>query len=398
MAQLAAHAVDRLLPHVPYRQWVVSLPFALRMAVAFDRDLLNDVFACATRAILRCVESLGAEKGVAGQPAGVLHIQRFQDGAQVNPHGHFLISDAVFVSEGPSHPSAEARARTMTTRAPTLAEVQTVADRVERDVLRLLERRARAGATAESDRVRTILERLAAAKPSAETRLPNQNSGHAPSRAKSPLCARSAQGFDVHAGVTVPAHARDALERLLRYLARAPLPLARLSLRGNGNVVVDLKRTWSRGTVAIEYTPMAFLARLAALVPPPRFVAARTLGVIAPNAALRPLVLPTPPPETPERPVAPPRPDRLAWADLMKRVLSLDPRHCPCGGTFRIISMIDDPDVIQSIAAALIASGHLPPHRAPRGPPRRARRTQRPEDSAHRPKTRRRSRQPNAAS
>ncbi len=60
---------------------------------------------------------------------------------------------------------------------------------------------------------------------------------------KSPLCARSAQGFDVHAGVAIPAHARDALERLLRYLARAPLPLSRLNLRGNGNVVVDLKRT-----------------------------------------------------------------------------------------------------------------------------------------------------------
>ena len=47
----------------------------------------------------------------------------------------------------------------------------------------------------------------------------------------------------MHAGVAIPAHARDALERLLRYLARAPLPLSRLNLRGNGNVVVDLKRT-----------------------------------------------------------------------------------------------------------------------------------------------------------
>ncbi len=71
MAQLAAYAVDRLLPRVPYRQWVISLPFALRMAVAFDRDLLNGVFACATRTMLRCAERIGAEKGAAGQPAGV---------------------------------------------------------------------------------------------------------------------------------------------------------------------------------------------------------------------------------------------------------------------------------------------------------------------------------------
>jgi hypothetical protein len=219
--------------------------------------------------------------------------------------------------------------------------------------------------------------------------VPAAEAGKAPKTTKSPLCARSAAGFDVHAGVALPAQARDALERLLRYLARPPLALARLSRRGNGNVVVDLKRTWARGTVAVEYTPLAFIARLAALVPPPRFVGARALGVIAPRARLRPLVLPIPPPDTPERPVAPPRPARLVWAELMKRVFSLDPKACPCGGRFRYIAMIDDPDVILAVAAALIASGHLPPHRAPRGPPRTTERGERAQPKRPRPKSHR---------
>ena len=30
MADTAAHLVDRVLPEVPMRQWVLSLPFALR--------------------------------------------------------------------------------------------------------------------------------------------------------------------------------------------------------------------------------------------------------------------------------------------------------------------------------------------------------------------------------
>lgn len=394
MAALAAYAVDRLLPHVPYRQWVLSLPFTLRHAVAFDPTLLNDVFACVTRALLRCVSSLGAEHGVCGQAAGVLHVQRFQDGAQVNPHGHYVLSDAVFVSEGPTPGEPGTRARAVVTRAPTRAELQAVVDRIEHDVVRLLERRARAPDSPEVRRLAALLARLASAAPCAETRLPDAAAGQAPRRAPAPLCVRSALGVDLHAGVTVPARDRDALERLLRYLARPPLALARLSLRGNGNVVVSLKRPWARGTVALEYAPLAFIARLAALVPPPRFVAARALGAIAPHAKLRALVVPTPPTSTPERPTAPPRPKRLGWAELMKRVLSIDPRDCPCGGRFRLVATIDDPTVIEAVAAALIASGHLPPHRAPRGPPRRATRTEAPATRQTRQKTPRRPRQP----
>ena len=35
MADTAAHWVDRVLPQVPIRQWVLSFPFALRYALAY---------------------------------------------------------------------------------------------------------------------------------------------------------------------------------------------------------------------------------------------------------------------------------------------------------------------------------------------------------------------------
>ncbi len=225
-------------------------------------------------------------------------------------------------------------------------------------------------------------------------RAPGPNAGHAPARTTAPLCARSPGGFDLHAGVTVPANARDALERLLRYLARPPLAQDRLSRRSNGNVVVTLKRRSARGVHAVEYTPLAFIARLAALVPAPHFPLARLLGAVAPNAALRPLVVPTPPASTPERPTSPERPRRFRWADLMRRVLGIDSLDCPCGGRFRVVAVIEAPDVAAVVAASLIASGHLAPHRAPRGPPRRRRRRTPPtsprasrEPSARRPRT-----------
>jgi hypothetical protein len=41
MASTAAHLVDRVLPAVPVRQWVLSLPFELRAMAAFRADVLS---------------------------------------------------------------------------------------------------------------------------------------------------------------------------------------------------------------------------------------------------------------------------------------------------------------------------------------------------------------------
>jgi len=373
-------ALSRGKRHAPHarrtlarRAGVISLPHGLRGAVAFDADLLNAVFACVTRRLQETVASLAAEQGVTGQPAGVLHLQRFQGDLGVNPHGHYLLSDAVFVAEGPPRPHADARARAVPTRAPTRAELQATVDAIERDVVRLLARRV-ASEDPDAARAGELLQRLSRATPCAEHRMPAPDAGHAPARIRAPLCARSPGGFDLHAGVTVPAHDRDGLERLLRYLARPPVALDRLSRRANGNVIVTLKRPSSRGAHAVEYTPLAFIARLAALVPAPRLPLARLIGAVAPNAALRPLVVPIAPPSTPERPTSPERPGRFRWAALLRRVFGIDAPLCPCGGRFRVVAVIETPDVIQAVAAALIASGHLAPHRAPRGPPRNRRR------------------------
>ena len=43
MADTAAHLVDCVLPEVPVRQWVLSLPFALRYRLAYDARLVRDV-------------------------------------------------------------------------------------------------------------------------------------------------------------------------------------------------------------------------------------------------------------------------------------------------------------------------------------------------------------------
>jgi hypothetical protein len=43
MADTAAHLVDRVLPEVPARQWVLSLPFPLSYRMAYDAALTHEI-------------------------------------------------------------------------------------------------------------------------------------------------------------------------------------------------------------------------------------------------------------------------------------------------------------------------------------------------------------------
>ena len=43
MSETAAELVDRVLPDVPVRQWVLSMPWELRLPVARDPELLTKV-------------------------------------------------------------------------------------------------------------------------------------------------------------------------------------------------------------------------------------------------------------------------------------------------------------------------------------------------------------------
>ena len=45
MSATAAHLVDHVVPAVPVRQWVLSLPMPLRFRLAWDGDLCRDVLA-----------------------------------------------------------------------------------------------------------------------------------------------------------------------------------------------------------------------------------------------------------------------------------------------------------------------------------------------------------------
>jgi hypothetical protein len=94
-------------------------------------------------------------------------------------------------------------------------------------------------------------------------------------------------GFSLHAGVAAEAHESHKLERLCRYIERPAISEKRLSLPPQGGVRYQLETPWKNGTTHVEFEPIDFIAKLAALVPPPRAHLTRFHGVFAPNARLR---------------------------------------------------------------------------------------------------------------
>ena len=230
--------------------------------------------------------------------------------------------------------------------------------------------------------------------------------------------------FSVDASVRISLADRDvpeyfqSLEHLLRYCARPAFALDRLSVvpgighrperirytlprHKRGNWVGPGRtrkstRPWASGV--IELTPLEFLDRLAALIPPPRRHRHRYHGVFAPNHPLRQAVTALAVGNIgKQRDAKAVEHDgvsdaagsgccgstapvdgkschhdtsRIAWAKLLARVGEEFPLTCPnCGGDIRLISFITDLGPIRKILTHL-GEPLDPPRVSPaRGPP-----------------------------
>ncbi|MBI4577198.1 MAG: transposase [Planctomycetes bacterium] len=149
------------------------------------------------------------------------------------------------------------------------------------------------------------------------------------------------------------------------------------SLNRNVPLHYRRRRPLADGRRVLVLTAEDLLGRLSALVPPPRFHTVRYHGVYAPNARLRRQVVsgawgepePEPPPGGPvPGPTVRPRPRRLDWASLLKRVFALDVLECErCGGALEVIAYITDRPVVRRILCHLELPSEPPPL-APQGP------------------------------
>jgi Putative transposase len=105
-------------------------------------------------------------------------------------------------------------------------------------------------------------------------------------------CHARANGFDLHAGLVVPAGQRERLERVVRYALRPPVAQERLQLTDDGQVRLALRHPRRDGTTGLVFDPVEFLGRLAVLVPRPRINLLLYYGVLGARAAWRAEVVP----------------------------------------------------------------------------------------------------------
>jgi len=96
MSRSAAHLVDHVIPRVPVRQWVLSLPIPLRLLLAAQPVLMTPVLQVVHRLITRhLLEQTGLKADEADSGAVTL-IQRFGSAANLNIHLHRLVLDGVY--------------------------------------------------------------------------------------------------------------------------------------------------------------------------------------------------------------------------------------------------------------------------------------------------------------
>jgi hypothetical protein len=384
MAQMAAHLVEQVIPWVPTRQWVVSVPVPLRYWMAASRDLTAQVHTIIRTTIGQYYVHRAVQGGVERHkvhPGSVSFIQRFGSSINLNLHFHLLFLEGVYLDRT----EASRKPRFVQDEPPTDVDIATVVQKISHRVIRTLrhlgylEEEAGFNAVvatgydplgeAEPELARTmaasVQQRIAFGERAGQpVRRIGAGFGHEGETSKrtGPRCAR-VHGFSLHANTAIPAHRHDQLERLLRYTARGAVSLERLAQDINGDLVYTFTHPWSDGTTGIRLSPLELLEKLAALVPLPRVHLVRYGGCLAPHSALRAAIIPTPRQQGVEEQEASTAAPPWSWARLLKRVFALEMGTCPLcqRGVLRLIAVITQGEVISKILRHLKLSADPPP-------------------------------------
>ena len=314
-----------LLAPVPHRQVVFTIPKRLRAYCLYRRRLLGEIARVAARTVTTAIRTLTGERDLA---VGIVAcLQTHGSRANWHPHLHLLVTDGGFRPDGtfvswPVHDTAR------------------LTEAFRRAVLRLFVRLA----LFDEDQAAGMLT------------WPHS-------------------GFHVHTAVWVPEVDRAFATRLVRYCARNPIALERLTY-DRAAKAVTYRSDKSEGPTAGTETadPLEFLARVLVHIPDQGHVTTRYYGWYAnrPRGMRRqaePAAVDAPPMIIPAPRVAPTEATRR-WAGLLQQIFEVDPLACPtCRGAMRIVAFITQPSVTDQILTHLRTCAAHAAHADARSPP-----------------------------
>lgn len=186
MVEVAARLVDHVLPVVPARQWVLSVPKRLRPCLHHRPEVATGVLRILVRALRTTLVAASPGAPRHAQIGVVSFLHRFGASLNAHPHFHLLVLDGVFAED----PDGSVQFREAT--ALTRADVDALTETVRRRILRYFRRHG-------------ILE---------------------PHVTDDMLTWQGTGGFSLDGSVRVEGTDRAGLERLVRYLARPPFALS----------------------------------------------------------------------------------------------------------------------------------------------------------------------------
>ena len=135
MAETAALLVDQVLPGRPLRQWVLSLPHALRFLLARNPAALTQVLGVVYRVISGDLLKRAGLTRTTGHTGAVTLIQRFGSALNLNIHFHMLFLDGVYRVDGTGAPVFRQSA------APSAPDLQALLERIALRIGQTLEKR-----------------------------------------------------------------------------------------------------------------------------------------------------------------------------------------------------------------------------------------------------------------
>ena len=343
MAETAAHVIDHVLPRVPIRQVVLTLPQRLRWYLHRDRKVLSGVLRIFLRALQTSVRKHSPDAARDAQIGAVSFVHRAGASLNVHTHFHVTITDGVFSlsesGEAVFFPASEL----------TESVFEQIQDKLRKRILAYFGRHG----YLDWDEVEDM-----------------QQWGHG-------------GGFSLNGQVKIDEWDRDGQERLLRYCARPAFALDSMARFDEERIVYDFQRPRPDGQCQQVFTPMELLKRLSELIPPPWMHLVRYYGVLAPNAKLRKkVVMSAGPSETIQARLEEAarkmgiekekskKKASISWAMLMARIFESLPLLCPrCHNPMRIISCIMDLDSVSRFLEHLELPTEAPKLHPARPPP-----------------------------